>query len=296
VVVAVTEPVMAVEVSLDTVSRFSLSIGDFVLRTGVTEPTLRVWERRYGFPQPERTVSGHRRYSEEQVDLVERVLAGREAGLSLRAAIDRAQTPPAPDSVSLYSMLRHLRPELEPRAVHKRTLIAFSHAIEDEALARADALVMFACFQREAFYRSAERRWRELSRSAVAAAVFADFAQAASPDDRPAEVPIARRQQVAREWAIVMYGGRSSISMVGREPATSNVDAVSSSRSFEMIWVVEPEAVRALGRACVALTAVSHPQLADSAMAALSVDALSLPAEQARLTAAVLNRTLSALS
>ncbi len=36
-------------------------------RTGLTEHTLRAWERRFGFPQPVRLPSGHRRYTSEQV-------------------------------------------------------------------------------------------------------------------------------------------------------------------------------------------------------------------------------------
>jgi MerR-like DNA binding protein len=67
-----------------------LRIGDLVGRTGVAEPTLRMWERRHGFPGPTRTPSGHRRYTEDHVDQILCVLAGRMAGLSLKAAIERA--------------------------------------------------------------------------------------------------------------------------------------------------------------------------------------------------------------
>lgn len=35
--------------------------------TGVPEPTLRAWERRYGIPTPERTASGYRLYGAQQV-------------------------------------------------------------------------------------------------------------------------------------------------------------------------------------------------------------------------------------
>jgi DNA-binding transcriptional MerR regulator/methylmalonyl-CoA mutase cobalamin-binding subunit len=35
--------------------------------TGVPEPTLRAWERRYGIPTPERTASGYRLYGEREV-------------------------------------------------------------------------------------------------------------------------------------------------------------------------------------------------------------------------------------
>ena len=42
--------------------------------TGVSCHALRVWERRYGFPVPVRSASGHRRYEQEQVSVL-RILA-----------------------------------------------------------------------------------------------------------------------------------------------------------------------------------------------------------------------------
>ncbi len=277
-------------------SSFGLSIGDVVAQTGVAEPTLRMWERRYGFPEPRRTESGHRRYSHEQVDVVQRVLVLREAGLSLPAAIARAQTPPDPAALSLFSTLRDLRPELEPRPVGKPVLIALSHAIEDEALARADARIMFGCFQRERFYRSSRARWRELSAAAHVAAVFADFEQVSEPEVGPAEVPIGRRQNISREWAIVLYGGRSSVCMIGRELASSNVDASSRDRSFELLWTVDPEAVRVVARVCAVVMRDRLPELAASTDESLAIDSTAVPTELVRLTTAIVNRTLSELS
>jgi DNA-binding transcriptional MerR regulator len=282
-------------------SKFTLSIGDFVDRTGVSEPTLRMWERRYGFPEPKRTESGHRRYSEDQAELIGRMQVLRQSGLSLPAAIARAQAPPDPDAISLFASLRGLRPELEPRVVGKPVLIALSHAIEDEMLARAEARVMFACFQRESFYRSSQVRWRELSAAAHVAAVFADFRQTRAPGDGgdggdPAEVPISRRQQIAREWAIVCYGGRSSMAMVARELAASNVGAGTATRAFELVWTVDSEAIRALAGACGALLARSLPELAARVDDELAIGAAASAAEQVRLTTAVVNRVLSELS
>ena len=283
-------------------SRFDLSIGDFVARTGVSEPTLRVWERRYGFPAPQRTQSGHRRYSEEQAALVDHVLTLRQAGLSLPAAIDRAQLPPDPDAISMFSSLRSQQPNLELRVVGKPVLIALSHAIEDETLARAEARVMFGCFQRERFYRRSQVRWRELAGTARVAAVFADFAEAREPDRTaaadhgPAEVPISRRQQLAREWSLVVYGGQSSICLAARELASSNVDAATPARSFELIWSVEPEVARSLARTSVALVRRSLPRLASEAEEQLAIEAAASPAQQVRLTTAVVNRVLSELS
>lgn len=53
------------------------SISDVERDTGLAKETLRVWERRYDFPQPQRNLSGERYYCEEQVDklrLVKRLL------------------------------------------------------------------------------------------------------------------------------------------------------------------------------------------------------------------------------
>jgi DICT domain-containing protein len=125
--------------------------------------------------------------------------------------------------------------------------------------------------------------------------VFADFGRAAFPGRGPAEIPIERRQQLAREWAIVAYGGRSSICMVAREPASSSVDAPSSERSFEMVWTADPGAVRDLSEACVDAARVHAPELAERAATALDAESIAVASDQARLTAAILNRTLADL-
>ena len=39
-----------------------MSIGDLCAETGLSADVIRVWERRYGFPEPLRLPSGHRRY------------------------------------------------------------------------------------------------------------------------------------------------------------------------------------------------------------------------------------------
>lgn len=139
-----------------------LTISELVRHTGVAEPTLRMWERRHGFPTPTRTPSGHRRYSEAQIEQVRRVVSGRAAGLSLKAAIERVQNTPAPENLSFFATMRRQPSELQPRLIGKPAMIALSHAIEDESLARAERQVLFASFQRERFYRQAQARWRAL--------------------------------------------------------------------------------------------------------------------------------------
>ena len=50
-----------------------LTIAAVATRTGVSVATLRAWERRYGFPVPQRLPGGHRRYTEADVDAIERL-------------------------------------------------------------------------------------------------------------------------------------------------------------------------------------------------------------------------------
>jgi DNA-binding transcriptional MerR regulator/methylmalonyl-CoA mutase cobalamin-binding subunit len=51
-----------------TASPVSLTIGSVERDTGLSKDTLRVWERRYGFPAPERDALGERAYPLDQVD------------------------------------------------------------------------------------------------------------------------------------------------------------------------------------------------------------------------------------
>src|SRR6476661_1430918 len=101
-----------------------LTIREVAERSGVPAGTLRMWEERYGFPSPTRLPSGHRRYAEDDVAAVRAVLAARDAGLSLPAAIERVGGSPAPQRTdSLYALLRLRRPELAPEMVPKPRMV-----------------------------------------------------------------------------------------------------------------------------------------------------------------------------
>jgi len=66
-----------------------MSIGEVSRRTGVTVPTLRAWERRYGLLVPVRTAGGHRRYSDDDVRRVLAVLELTGQGWAVAAAARR---------------------------------------------------------------------------------------------------------------------------------------------------------------------------------------------------------------
>jgi MerR family transcriptional regulator, light-induced transcriptional regulator len=54
--------------------------------TGLNPITLRAWERRYGFIEPIRTPGGHRLYSQEHVDQINRALSMVASGMSIGTA------------------------------------------------------------------------------------------------------------------------------------------------------------------------------------------------------------------
>src|SRR3954447_21517211 len=114
-----------------------MTMREFAAASGVSAGTLRMWEARHGFPDPERLASGHRRYSERDLERVRAVVAARGGGLSLPVAIERPRRLGAEPRPSVFSALRERFPELAPHLLPKRVLVHLSHAIEDECCLRA---------------------------------------------------------------------------------------------------------------------------------------------------------------
>jgi DICT domain-containing protein len=273
----------------------SIPIGRLVARTGVSEGTLRMWERRHGFPTPERLASGHRRYRERDVELVAQVVRERDAGLSLAAAIARVRSSPAQADPSIFAGLRRRYPELQPVVLRKPVLLALSHAIEDESCARAERPLLFGSFQRERFYRQSERRWRDFARTAALAVVFADFDRARTPAHAPAELPIDRSGPLTREWAIVCEAPGHAVCLAGLELPKPRARS-ESAREFEVIWSVEPEVVRAATQVCLGLARGAWPEGAGPLPDDPSMPPPRPPSEaQLRLAAAITTRTLGRL-
>ncbi len=228
-------------------------------RSGVSEATLRMWELRHGFPKPQRRSSGHRRYSELDLGRVRAVLRARESGLSLQAAIERVGEEGEEQPPSVYAALRERFPALEAQLLPKRAMLAMSHAVEDECLARAERPVLFGCFQRERFYRQSAGRWRELARTAERAVVLGDFRRVRRPRQAPLEVPIRPGEPLAREWAIVCESPSFAACLTGWE----RPGEPSAERMFEAAWTVEANAVRLAAQVCWRLASQAAPDVLD---------------------------------
>jgi methanogenic corrinoid protein MtbC1 len=67
------------------------NIGVVTRVTGVPAATLHAWERRYGFPEAERTPGGHRLYSEKDIARLRWVKSQVDAGLTVSRAVIAAR-------------------------------------------------------------------------------------------------------------------------------------------------------------------------------------------------------------
>jgi DICT domain-containing protein len=229
-----------------------LTIGDLTERTGVPSATLRSWESRNGIPRPSRLAGGHRRYGETDVAAVLEVLRHRSSGLALEAAVRRASTGPL-QSRSLYAELRRRHPELTPQVLSKSSLIALSHAIEDECCARAEEPMLFGGFQRAAFLRASYARWVELARTARSTVVFADFDAPRAPrPGAPLEVALPWEAPLNREWIVVCDAPDLPACLAAVEQPGQDATR-DSRRRFEAVWTVDPRAVRHASRVAAAL-------------------------------------------
>jgi DNA-binding transcriptional MerR regulator len=264
-----------------------LTIGAVAARTGLSVPVLRAWEQRHGFPRPARLHGGHRRYGDDDVARILQVVAERDAGRSLEAAIAIAQRGPGRrpwDDASegtLHAGLRRRRPDLEVHVLSRRGMLAVSNAIEDECLAQADHPTVTGAFQRVEAYELALPRWRELGRTARSTVVFADFDRSRTRHGVH-EIAIDDTAELAREWSVVCDGATSSAVLAGWERPDGR---------FEALWSVEPEVVRLATELGRQLARRHAPRLRIAPAPAASTD----PTASLRRAMAVTNRAIAYL-
>ena len=103
----------------------TLTIGAVSHATGIPKETLRTWERRYGFPLPERSDTGHRRYAARVVERLRLIQQAIERGhrasqvvplgvseLTELLALITPAAPHAPPTTTSHQL--SLSPELPP--------------------------------------------------------------------------------------------------------------------------------------------------------------------------------------
>lgn len=100
------------------------------IATGVSESRLRTWERRYGIPQPGRSATGRRLYSEEDLEVIRRMAAFVAAGIS---ASEAAAATKAGETAATAAPLEE-QPAEHPLAV---SITAASRAFDEAGTAAA---------------------------------------------------------------------------------------------------------------------------------------------------------------
>jgi MerR family transcriptional regulator, light-induced transcriptional regulator len=268
-----------------------LAIKDVAERTGIAAGTIRMWEQRYGFPVPERTPSGYRRYRTADVDTLRRVLALREDGLSVPAALARAREAgtEATDRPSIYgAILSGGELPVTPRLLRKRTLVAISKAIEDETIARGAGPVVVGAFQHERNYRAVEHRYRRMAQCADATLVFADFAAVREAPGDVTEVPIAPEDAVGNEWAVIVDSPSYAACLLAWEhPRSPQQDAATPDmeRRFESLWTMDPHVVRRAAEVAGTLAGRAAPAVGARVKGLLAERPLAVEAPAPALTA-----------
>ena len=114
------------------------NIGAVARMTNILEATLRVWERRYNFPQSTRTGGGHRLYSQQDVSRLQWVKTRIDEGMQVSHAIRALQRAeqdgtfmPLPDSSTVYA--RSLPEGATLANLQRRLLAALQAHNVDEA-------------------------------------------------------------------------------------------------------------------------------------------------------------------
>jgi len=89
----------AVAVRLSGSADITFAIGEVAEMIGISPHTIRAWERRHVVVRPSRTVSGQRRYTPDEVEVLRQIKHGRHVhGFSLRVATLTAQGVVVPDA------------------------------------------------------------------------------------------------------------------------------------------------------------------------------------------------------
>jgi DICT domain-containing protein len=273
-----------------------MTIKDAAERSGLTPGAIRMWEQRYGFPVPRRTPAGHRRYDAGDVETLRRALALRDQGLSVPAALERArQAAGGTDRPSIYGAIVGAAGfPVHPSPLRKRTLTHLSRAIEDETMSHAAAPVCFASFQREAFFRQVEHRYRRMAAIADCTVVFADFPELRRGDDGLVEIPIDGGTALASEWAVIVDAPGYAACLVAWERADARPEDIADDgeRMFEALVTLDPSTVRAAARAAARVVRAADPQTSEHIEGLLADRPLALERPVPALTA-LTNRMLS---
>lgn len=154
------------------------------------------------------------------------------------------------DPTSLLSDLLAARPEVHPQIYFKSSLVALSHAIEDQVLMGSERAIVFANFQKERYYRQEARRYQRIAQVAdqvfVLAAPETDFFQGSPPLHL---IGLDPEDPLTQEWHLVVMSTSYTACLVCRERLWRGGEdqsdwsrrEVDAARQFDGVWSFDPQ-------------------------------------------------------
>lgn len=194
-------------------------------------------------------------------------------------------------SISVLSDLLQAIPQLRSQIYFKASLIALSHAMEDQVLAStSDQPLVIASFQRERYYRQEAHRYKRIAQRTdqvyVLAAPETDFTNASDCYETVAFDP---EEPLGQEWHLVVIGHNYTTCLVCRErqgmaelkplPALPSIDP-EPIRQFEGIWTFDRYVSHKAAGLLLERILVYRPELAAKIELACNGYNISLPQKQ----------------
>ncbi|WP_033374516.1 DICT sensory domain-containing protein [Spirulina subsalsa] len=146
-------------------------------------------------------------------------------------------------STSILADLLKVLPDWRPQMYFKSSLIALSHAMEDQVLAGSSSPLVIATFQQERFYRQEAHRYRRIAQKSdqvyVLAAPETEFRNHSGDYETVAFAPT---DGLAQEWHLVVLGDSYATCLICREkssPGDESTLGMDSNRRFEGIWTFD---------------------------------------------------------
>ncbi len=169
---------------------------------------------------------------------------------------------------SLLADVVEALPHLRPQLYFKSSLVALSHAMEDQILAGQGHPIVFANFQRERYYRQEARRYHRISTIAkqvyILAAPETDFTQSSVPYET---IALDLDDPLAQEWHLIILDQTYATCLICRErfhPRKSQMwqeRETDAARQFEGIWSFDRQVVVTAARQLIPKILHYRPEL-----------------------------------
>lgn len=174
--------------------------------------------------------------------------------------------------ISLVDELLQVRPHLRSQHYFKSSLIALSHAMEDQVLVGSDRPLVIASFQCERFYQQETHRYLQLAQRTDQLYVLTSLLTNAQTGSVPYEIiPFEPSDQLSKEWHLVVLGQQYASCLFCREEkvlrthspdADSQPESLDQARRFEGLWTLDRQTSSEAARLLIRRMLVYRPELA----------------------------------